>query len=73
MKEVGRILIKTETDSYVHFDTGKNNYTLCGLETGGDSFLEIDEGKPTTRKVNCPDCIGIVKFCSRIKTTDYNP
>lgn len=73
MKEVRRILIKTETDNHIHFDTGKNNYTLCGLETGGDSFLGIEEGKPTMRKANCPECIRIVMFCSRIKTTDFNP
>ena len=68
---IRRIIIKTPDNKHVHFDTGKNNYTLCGLETGGDDGLSIDIGVKTDRKVNCPDCIAIVKFCRSIKSNEY--
>lgn len=66
-----RIKIKTQDDSYVHFDTHKNNYTLCGLETGGDESLQIQPAKVVKRKVNCPHCIEIVQFCHAIKINEF--
>ncbi len=66
------IKIKTEEDTRVHFDVHRNNYTLCGLETGGDESIGIMPGKYVKVKVNCPDCIGIVNFCHNIKTSEFN-
>lgn len=62
--------ITTATDSHTHFDTHKNNYTLCGLETGGDPALGFKSGKPVKRTVNCPACIQIVIFCKSIKDNE---
>ncbi len=66
-----RIRIKTSDDNYVHFDTHKNTYTLCGLETGGDLSLGIHEGKSVSLKVNCPDCLRIVRFCKAIPNHEF--
>ena len=66
-----RVKIKTDTDSYTHFDTHKNNYTLCGLETGGDGGLNIGMAQPVKRKVNCPHCIEIINFCHAIKENEF--
>ena len=57
-----RVKIKTYDDAKTHFDTHLNNYTLCGLETGGDEGLSIKIAQPVKRKVNCQDCIRIVEF-----------
>jgi len=66
-----RVQIKTELDNLVHFDTEKNTYTLCGLETMGDSGLGFSEMIPTKRKVNCHHCIEIIRFCKNIRSTEY--
>ena len=66
-----RVKIKTYENSNTHFDTHKNNYTLCGLETGGDETLGISLSQPVKRKVNCHDCIEIVKFCNDIKRSEW--
>ena len=65
------IKIKTIENNYVHFDTHRNNYTLCGLETGGDLTMGIERPVATTRKVNCPDCIRIIKFCNEINRNEW--
>jgi len=61
-----RIKIKTWENSHTHFDTHRNNYTLCGLETGWDESMGIQRSATVKRKVNCPDCIRIVEFCHNI-------
>lgn len=66
-----RIKIKTWENSHTHFDTHKNNYTLCGLETGGDEKMGIRLPTTVKRKVNCPDCIRIVEFCHLIRTSEW--
>ena len=66
-----RIKIKTPDDSNVHFDTFINNYTLCGLETGGDGGLRFEKAVNVKSKVNCPHCIRIVEFCQSIKKTEF--
>jgi hypothetical protein len=65
------IKIKTNEDNHIHFDTHMNNYTLCGLETGGDKGLNISIAIPTRGKVNCPECIRIVKFCHDIEKSEW--
>jgi hypothetical protein len=65
-----RIKIKTDSGMQVHFDTHINNYTLCGLETSGDETCGLSEGIITNRKVDCPDCIRIIRFCKEIKSTE---
>lgn len=66
-----RIKIKTFENSHIHFDTHNNNYTLCGLETGGDERIGIQLPTRVKRKVNCPDCIRIVEFCHQIKLSEW--
>lgn len=65
------IKIKTWENNNTHFDTQINNYTLCGLETGGDEGMGIQLPKSVKVKVNCPDCIRIVKFCHAIKSNEF--
>jgi len=66
-----RIRIKTLENNNVHFNTHRNNYTLCGLETGGDPGLGIEYPVKTQAPVDCPDCIQIVKFCHKIKKNEF--
>lgn len=66
-----RIKIKTYENNNTHFDTHLNNYTLCGLETGGDESMCISHAIIVKRKVNCPDCIRIVEFCHRIDPKEW--
>lgn len=69
-----KVSIKTYEDNNIHFDfnEGGQNYTLCGLETGGDEGLDIEISKPVTRKrVNCVRCILIVNTCKKIKRKEY--
>ena len=65
------VKIKTPDDNYVHFDTWQNNYTLCGLETGGDNLLGLTKGEIINSKVNCPHCIKILKFCLDINKNEW--
>ena len=67
------VKIKTVENYNVHIDTLVNNYTLCGLETGGDNSIGIEVSRVTNRKVNCPQCIGIINFCKKIKRKEYKP
>lgn len=66
-----RVRIKTFENNNVHFDTLRNNYTLCGLETGGDTTMGIQIPKNTNSKVNCPECIRIVEFCHAINRNEW--
>lgn len=66
-----QVKIKTLENYFVH-DTHKNNYTLCGLETGGDESIGIMLSEPVPHKrVNCPECIKIIKLCKSIKCKEY--
>jgi hypothetical protein len=66
-----KIRIKTQEDDNIHFDFGRNEYTLCGLDTMGDPTLGIEVPKVTDKKVDCPTCIAIVKYCKSIKSTEF--
>ena len=66
MKVVAKhVQIKTPDDNCVHL-MSENSYTLCALESCGDSGLGFDEGIIVNKKIDCPDCIEIVKFCKSI-------
>lgn len=66
-----RVKIETYENKHTHFNTHINNYTLCGLETGGDESIGIKIAKVVKRKVNCPECIRIVEFCHAIKLSEF--
>lgn len=65
-----RVKIKTVEDHRVHFDMGRNEYTLCGLDTMGDTSLMIGEAIQTAEKVDCPTCLHIVSYCRAIKKSE---
>lgn len=66
-----RVKIKTWENTNIHFDMHLNNYTLCGLETGGDESMGIQRAKEVKGKVNCHDCIRIAEFCHKIKRSEW--
>lgn len=68
---IDHILIKTHEDHNVHFDFKRDNTTLCGLYTLEDPSLGIMEDVITKKKVNCQQCIAIVKFCQQIKINEF--
>ena len=66
-----RVKVKTPENEHVHFESMLGvTYTLCGLETAGDSMLGIGKAVKTKEKVNCPHCTVIVKFCKKIKMSE---
>lgn len=64
------VKIKTHENNHVHFDYGRADYTLCGLDNLGDSRLGIGVPIKTNDKVDCPVCIDIVKYCNGIKKSE---
>jgi hypothetical protein len=60
-----------DTTGKIHFKGNGNTYTLCGLETSGDSDLNLKESVITSKKVNCKHCIAIVLLCKKIRSTEY--
>jgi hypothetical protein len=60
-----------ENDSGTHFVGPISDYTLCGLTLDGDE-LTAGDFKETNNKVDCKQCVDIVKFCQMIKKSEYN-
>lgn len=66
------IKIKTPEDEAVHIDAPFGvTYTLCGLETAGDSGLGIEGGVITKEKITCKHCKAIVIFCKKVKLSEF--
>lgn len=65
------ILIKTDRESDIHADLIRNDYTLCGMETQRDIGIGYEGGKYTKKKINCPHCIRIIKYCKNIDESEY--
>lgn len=55
-----------ESKGEVHYVGVINDYTLCGATMDMDSST-MGDFKGTTKKVNCENCIRIVKFCKSLK------
>lgn len=53
------------TYNEVHFVGCISDYTLCGLTLDGDENV-AGEYMPTSKKVNCDQCIRIVRYCQNI-------
>lgn len=53
----------------VCFTGSIHDYTLCGLTLDGDSSTAGDYNS-TKDKVNCSDCISIVRHCRGIKNSE---
>ena len=57
----------TETQFFGVFD----DHTLCGLSTSGDEEFGIIIKGRVSRKVNCDDCISIVKYSKVIDEKEF--
>lgn len=57
-------------DSGVHFVHWNMDYTLCGVTLDGDP-LTAGEFSYTNKKVNCKNCIQLIRICKSIKSTEY--
>lgn len=57
---------RSSEDDRVHFGSPDgNDYFLCGLAyEGADGLADI---KAVKRRVDCEQCIGIVRFCKTVK------
>lgn len=62
--------IKTVDGTFVHADGIITDHTLCGLTLGGDSFLKIGVEIQTNNRINCTDCLKIIRYCKSIKHTE---
>lgn len=62
------VSVTVEGETLVHFNgVIGNSYTLCGLNTEGDEYLGQKPGKETKRKINCPDCLAIIRECKSLE------
>lgn len=52
----------------IHWDGADQpgDKAFCGADLMGDSFFGWKPAKPTTKKVNCPDCIKLLKHTKHI-------
>lgn len=58
-----------DCDNEVHFVGCISDYTLCGLTMDGEP--DTAGGYDATKeKVNCAQCISIVIYCKKIKSTE---
>jgi hypothetical protein len=60
--------IKFEGVVNIHLiDPQSDEYTLCGLSTSGDEYIELSDAEIVTdEKCNCSRCIAIVQYCKNI-------
>lgn len=68
------ILENSDREPEIHFvDCGQKDRSLCGHDLAGDDCYgyTYEEACETKEKVNCKDCIDIVKYCKRIKASEY--
>lgn len=62
-----KILINTVNQCYIHFAGYINDdETLCRLSTNVDLILGQEKGILIEGKVDCPECIKILKYCNHI-------
>lgn len=62
-----KYLITIGKEKTIHFvGDFQQDYSLCGHDLAGDEDMGWTEGVYTTSKVNCQDCIRIVRYCKAI-------
>ncbi len=57
---------------YIHaLNTAQTSgeFTICGTCVDGDG-LSVDTFKETDRKISCPECIKMIKFCKSISAKE---
>lgn len=65
------ITLKHEGLTLTHFNYGRADYTLCGMDNMGDSFAGIEITHKQNKIVNCSQCIDIVKYCHAIEKSEF--
>jgi len=55
--------------SVVHFNSAHTDHSLCGSDLDGDDGY--CHGEPTEDRVDCEDCIAIVRLCRSINQREY--
>ena len=65
--------LKTENDgNYVHcVSPFQEDMSLCFHDLAGDEELGWDTAEKTKDKIDCPDCIKIIKYCKIINKKNY--
>lgn len=62
-----RVSIKTASDHCTHLAGHSGmGVTICGMEMDGDSSVGIDPAQNSDRRINCPQCLGIIYGCREI-------
>lgn len=62
-----RVSIKTASDHCTHLAGHSGmGVTICGLEMDGDPQLGIEPSQGSDRRINCPQCLGIIQGCREI-------
>lgn len=57
----------------IHMDSphqGFGDTSLCGHDLIGDTSMGWEAGIETKKKITCPHCINIVKFCKAVKLSE---
>ena len=61
-----------EEESYIHANgVLGSDYTLCGCDIYGDETLGWVGGVDTHKKIDCPRCIEVIRYCKKIKRSEY--
>lgn len=59
--------IKTkERGTEIHYKGVFDDHTLCGLDINGDVYLRIEAATKVDKRVNCQDCLKIVRYCQSL-------
>ena len=68
---INKVQIKTTYgDGDIHLSSNVNEYTICGLDMGGDSSRGYVITTETNQKINCPECLNIINLCRLLKTSE---
>lgn len=66
-------LKKFSGEEIIHCDSpmqGDGDTALCGQDLIGDSYLGWHAGELTEKKITCKDCIRIIQFSKKVKSTE---
>ena len=65
---------KTNTISHgkeIHLPGISSEFTLCGLDTVGDTDIHVDQPEETSLPATCHQCIQTIEYCKNISRRRY--
>lgn len=73
---MARSMHEPRTSTYHAPSANGNDATLCGYAYEGEGLDDTDpiadELVDSDQRVNCPDCVTIIRYCKAIRSADYD-